>query len=161
MRTPRKLLVLVLLGSTAMLGACSMVPKEPVESTMGQSKLDPSIRTERLTLADRQGVSTLKIVQQNGVTVKADWVDETSTSEQDMANIVAGAATGPFVNNTLGAAREAAAHRRCQEDGCGSSGSNTVVNTVVETASNAVADSAARGSGPCGRERCLDQGAIK
>jgi hypothetical protein len=120
-------------------------PGKPVESTIAQSQLDPRITTERLTVADKQGVSTLKTVQVSGVTVSSTWVDETSTSEQDMALTVVGAATPAIIN---GITANVISKRSDCGNNCGSSGGQQVVQVQVDTSSNSTSG-AAQASTPC------------
>lgn len=146
MRMILKIMALLALALTV--SACAVSPGKPVERTGGCSKLDPALCGERVTLADKQGTSTLKVVRKNGMTLDASWVDKPSTAEQDMALTAIGAATGPLINGVT--ANMIANKNNCGDGGCGGS-QQTVVQ--VDTSSASSSQSGGCASGNCGRKK--------
>ena len=149
MRGLTKIVMLLIVSLTV--SACAVSPGKPVENTVMQSQTVPGLTVERMTGADRQGVSTLNVVTLNGQLVERQWSNETSTSEQDMANIAVGAATGPLINaisaNNL--ANKAAA-RSCSGDDCG--GGQPI---IVQAISGSESTSTSVSGGTCSGNVCL------
>lgn len=137
--------------------ACAVGPGKSVERTFGCSQLDPALCGERVTLADKQGVSTLKVVRKHDVTLDAAWVDESSTAEQDMALTVIGAATGPLIN---GITANVLSNRAGDcGDSCG--GGSQVVQVQVDTNSSSTSQSGSSGctpQNPCTKRKKLPTG---
>jgi len=146
--------ILTSLAFAATLAACAASPEKSFESTYGQSRIDPSLVIERNTLSDKQGVSTLKVVQKNGVTIKADWVDESSTSEQDTMLTMIGAATGPLINGVMAHSLQSRAKNCGNGNNCGGGGQQ-VVQVQVDSNSSSSAGTSQAGCATCGSRKKL------
>jgi hypothetical protein len=142
MRTFLKIGALLALVLTV--SACAVSPGKPIERTQACSTLDPALCGERVTIADKQGVSTLKVVRKHNVTLDATWVDESSTAEQDMALTVVGAVAGPLTNGIVAHSLKNRSSD-CGDGGCG--GGQQVVQVQVDTSSVSTSGTSQSGSG--------------
>lgn len=141
--------VVALLALVLTVSACAVSPGEKIERTGGCSRLDPALCGERLTISDKQGVSTLKVVRKNNVTLDASWVDKSSTAEQDMAMTVVGAVAPPLINGVSGAI--ITNMNKCRGDNCGGGGTQ-VTQVQVDTNSS----SSSQSGGGCATCRLQD-----
>ncbi len=130
-----KLMALLLLP--VFLAACTGKPE--VTKVRGCSSTNPALCAERVTLKDKEGVSTHVYEEANNVVVNVQKINEATSSEHEMALTFVGAVAAPLANGVVAGVLRATAPD-CGNN-CPGSAPQVVVNTVATSGSTSTSTS--------------------
>lgn len=144
-----------------LIAACSM--PGTTKSTIGCSKINPSLCVERMDITGTEGATTYNFEVENGQIVDVKRVFEHTTHGQDMQRTFVGAATPSIINGAVALTLDERKARRCANGGCNApsnvvhvSGGTAVANSGSTSASTTHTTVGACGNMPCAKLGTMD-----